>query len=109
MPAHDPREWRARPAIAVRSFPVEDDAFRAVVRSSVSRALGRGRLASLGDRVQVDVRHRYPACRIRVQDALAASEGELVVYAYREGTILQSTDWGRQLESREEPDRAEAV
>jgi hypothetical protein len=57
----------------------------------VSRALGRGRLASLGDRVQVDVRNRFPEARIRVQDPLAATDGELVVYAYRDGTLLRST------------------
>ena len=29
MPVHDPREWRVRPTITVKSFPT-DDAFRAV-------------------------------------------------------------------------------
>jgi hypothetical protein len=109
MPVHDPREWRVRPSIAVRSFPADDEAFRAVVRSAVARALGRGRLASLGDRIQGNVRRRYPNCRIRVQDTLAASDGELVVYAYREGTILRSTDWGRMLDAREREEQAEAV
>jgi hypothetical protein len=68
-----------------------------------------GRLASLGDRIQGNVRRRYPNCRIRVQDTLAASDGELVVYAYREGTILRSTDWGRMLDAREREEQAEAV
>ena len=90
-----------RPALSVRAFPAEDQAFHAIVRSSVSRAFGRGRLASLGDRVQVDVRHRYPEARIRVQDPIAATDSqELVVYAYRDGTLLRSTA----RERAEEPD-----
>ena len=89
-----------RPALSVRAFPVEDQAFFTIVRASVSRAFGRGRLASLGDRVQVDVRHRYPEARIRVQDPIAATGEQLVVYAFRDGTLLRSTA----RERAEEPD-----
>ena len=100
MDAFDPRGGHPRPALAVRAFPVEDHDFHAVVRSSVSRAFGRGRLASLGERAQTDVRHRYPEARIRVQDPMAATGEELVVYAYRDGTLLRSTARVR----REEPE-----
>ena len=92
MDGYAPSGGPPRPALSIRAYPVEDQAFHALVRSSVSRALGRGRLASLGDRVQVDVRHRYPAARIRVQDPIASTtDDELVVYAYRDGTLLRST------------------
>ena len=109
MGGYDSRGGHPRPALSIRSFPPDDPGFHAVVRSSVSRAFGRGRLASLGDRVQSDVRNRYPDCRIRVQDPLAASDGELVVYAYREGTLLRSTERGRDLVMDEEAETAQAV
>jgi hypothetical protein len=91
MAGTDPRGGHPRPPLCIRAFPADDQAFHAVVRASVSRAFGRGRLASLGDRVQGDVRNRYPEARIRVQDPIAAADDQLVVYAYRDGTLLRST------------------
>ena len=75
----------------MRTYPIDDPVFQARVRRSVSRALGRGRLGSLADRVQADVRDDYPSCRIRLQESLASTSDELIVYAYREGTVPRST------------------
>ena len=91
MKDHASNRGRHSGAVAIRAYPSEDLEFHALVRKSVSRALGRGQRASLADRVQVAVRMGYPGCRVRVHDSVATGQEDLVVHAYREGTLGRST------------------
>ena len=91
MKDHGSNRGRHGGAVAIRAYPSEDLEFHALVRKSVSRALGRGQRATLADRVQVSVRSGYPGCRVRVHDSVATGQEDLVVHAYREGTLAGST------------------
>jgi hypothetical protein len=75
--------------VDVRSFPRDDEEFRADVEAAI--VVGRGeldRLMLLVDDVQATLRARYPLVALRPQSALALLPGQHpAIYAYRDGRV----------------------
>jgi hypothetical protein len=78
------------PVVNVRSFPRDDEEFRADVEAAI--AVGRGqldRVVLLVDEVQTTLRARYPLVALRPQSALALLPGQHpAIYAYRDGRVM---------------------
>jgi hypothetical protein len=78
------------PVVNVRSFPRDDEEFRADVEAAI--AVGRGqldRIMLLVDEVQATLRARYPLVALRPQSALALLPGQHpAIYAYRDGRVI---------------------
>lgn len=73
--------------VDVRSFPRDDDEFRADV--DVAIAAARGPVRALVDGVQAELRERYPHVALHAQNALAMVPGQPpAIYAYRDGGIV---------------------
>jgi hypothetical protein len=78
------------PVVDVRSFPRDDEEFRADVEAAI--VVGRGqldRVMLLVDEVQATLRARYPLVALRAQSALAVLPGQHpAIYAYRDGRVI---------------------
>jgi hypothetical protein len=78
------------PVVDVRSFPRDDEEFRADVEAAIVVGLGQlGRVMLLVDEVQAKLRAQYPLVALYAQSALAVLPGEHpAIYAYRDGRVI---------------------
>ena len=78
------------PVVDIRSFPRDDEEFRADVVAAI--VAGRGQLdlvLLLLDEVQAELRAQYPLVTIHAQSTLAVFPGSHpVIYAYRDGRVI---------------------
>jgi hypothetical protein len=72
-------------ATIVRAFPSDDPEFRRLVVETVRSLAAREEGASVGEVLEV-VRARFPHADIRPQERLAKLGGDVVWYAYRDGS-----------------------
>jgi hypothetical protein len=78
------------PVVDVRSFPRDDQEFRADVEAAIVAGLNQlGRMMLLVDEVQAKLRAQYPLVALYAQSALAVLPGEHpAIYAYRDGRVI---------------------
>jgi hypothetical protein len=78
------------PVVDVRSFPRDDDEFRADVEAAIAAGRGQlGRVVLVVDEVQAKLRVQYPLVALYAQSALAVLPGEHpAIYAYRDGRVI---------------------
>jgi hypothetical protein len=76
--------------MVVRSFPPDDEEFRADVEAAIAAGRGQlGRVVLLVDEVQAKLRAQYPRVALYGQSALAVLPGEHpAIYAYRDGRVI---------------------
>jgi hypothetical protein len=78
------------PVVDIRSFPRDDEEFRADVEAAI--VVGRGqldRVMVLVDEVQAKLRARYPLVALHAQNPLAVFAGQHpAIYAYRDGRVI---------------------
>jgi hypothetical protein len=81
---------RTKPVVVIRSFPRDDDQFRADVEAAIAAGRGQlGRVMLLVDEVQASLRARYPFVALRAQSPLAVIPGQRpAIYAYRDGRVV---------------------
>jgi hypothetical protein len=78
------------PVVNIRSFPRDDEEFRADVEAAIVAGRDQlGRVMLLVDEVQAKLRARYPLVALHAQSALAVFPGQdPVIYAYRDGRVI---------------------
>jgi hypothetical protein len=77
------------PDVVIRSFPRDDEEFRADVEAAIAAGRGLGRVMLLVDEVQAMLRAHYPLVALHAQSPLAVLPGEHpAIYAYRDGRVI---------------------
>jgi hypothetical protein len=78
------------PVLNIRSFPRDDEEFRADVEAAIGAGKAQlDRVMLMVDEVQAMLRARYPLVALRTQNALAVVPGQHpAIYAYRDGRVI---------------------
>jgi hypothetical protein len=81
---------RTNPVVVIRSFPPDDQEFRADVEAAIAAGRGQlGRVMLLVEEVQSTLRSHYPFVALHAQSALAVIPGQSpAIYAYRDGRVI---------------------
>jgi len=83
-------------AIQLRCFPMDDHAFRKTVGKCLRglALVDEEQLATDAIRALDHLREFYPLLRVRVADSLALTNGDAIVYVFRDGHALPTVNEG---------------
>jgi hypothetical protein len=94
----------SRIPVVLRTYPKDDDAFRYRLEVSLAQLARVRDLRRVRDRLERLLALEFPAARVRFQDPLASDTGVPVLYAFRDGGLLNGDDAAAATPTEPEPE-----